>query len=114
MKSNEVVDLKNKLTSIVLIKQGDKMELHKGLRSFAEEGSTAGIQPSMAKRLRMILTTLSTATCIQDVVDVRALGCHPLKGERKGEYSVEVNGNWRVVFKVEEPNVLDVDLEDYH
>ena len=42
------------------------------------------------------------------------LGCHPLKGERKGEYSVEVNGNWRVVFKVEEPNVLDVDLEDYH
>jgi proteic killer suppression protein len=38
----------------------------------------------------------------------------PLKGERKGEYSVEVNGNWRVVFKVEEPNVLDVDLEDYH
>lgn len=92
----------------------DKNIKHKGLRSFAEEGSTAGIQPSMAKRLRMILTTLSTATCIQDVVDVRALGCHPLKGERKGEYSVEVNGNWRVVFKVEEPNVLDVDLEDYH
>ena len=30
------------------------------------------------------------------------------------EFSVEVNGNWRVVFKVEEPNVLDVDLEDYH
>ncbi|MGT1874889.1 type II toxin-antitoxin system RelE/ParE family toxin [Enterobacter hormaechei subsp. hoffmannii] len=47
-------------------------------------------------------------------MDVRALGCHPLKGERKGEFSVEVNGNWRVVFKVEEPNVLDVDLEDYH
>lgn len=61
----------------------------------------------------MILTTLSTATCLQDIVDVRALGCHP-KGERKGEFSVEVNGNWRVVFKVEEPNVLDVDLEDYH
>ncbi|WP_200891413.1 type II toxin-antitoxin system RelE/ParE family toxin, partial [Enterobacter asburiae] len=54
------------------------------------------------------------ATCLQDIVDVRALGCHPLKGERKGEFSVEVNGNWRVVFKVEEPNVLDVDLEDYH
>ncbi|OYC71563.1 hypothetical protein RX37_04323, partial [Escherichia coli] len=22
--------------------------------------------------------------------------------------------NWRVVFKLEEPNVFDVDLEDYH
>ena len=87
---------------------------HKGLRSFAENGNTAGIQPHLAKKLRMILTTLSTATCLQDIVDVRALGCHPLKGERKGEFSVEVNGNWRGVFKVEEPNVLDVDLEDYH
>ncbi|MBM0974477.1 type II toxin-antitoxin system RelE/ParE family toxin [Escherichia coli] len=87
---------------------------HKGLRSFAEEGSTAGIQPSMAKRLRMILTTLSTATCIQDVVDVRALGCHPLKGERKGEDSVEVNGNWRGGFKVGEQNDFNGDLEDYH
>jgi proteic killer suppression protein len=41
---------------------------HKGLRSFAEEGSTAGIQPSMAKRLRMILTTLSTATCFKTLL----------------------------------------------
>ncbi|MET5638488.1 type II toxin-antitoxin system RelE/ParE family toxin, partial [Enterobacter hormaechei] len=55
---------------------------HKGLRSFAENGNTAGIQPHLAKKLRMILTTLSTATCLQDIVDVRALGCHPLKGER--------------------------------
>ncbi|MCF2290583.1 type II toxin-antitoxin system RelE/ParE family toxin, partial [Escherichia coli] len=66
---------------------------HKGLRSFAEDGSTAGIQPHLAKKLRMILATLSTATCLQDIVDVRALGCHPLKGDRKGEFSVEVNGN---------------------
>lgn len=87
---------------------------HKGLRNFAEEGCTAGIQSHQVKRLRLILTALSSATCLQDIVDVRALGCHPLKGDRKGEYSVEVNGNWRVVFKVEEPNVLDVDLEDYH
>lgn len=57
---------------------------HKGLRSFAEDGSTAGIQPHLAKKLRMILATLSTATCLQDIVDVRALGCHPLKGDRKG------------------------------
>ncbi len=52
---------------------------HKGLRSFAEDGSTAGIQPHLAKKLRMILATLSTATCLQDIVDVRALGCHPSK-----------------------------------
>ncbi|MDS0041879.1 type II toxin-antitoxin system RelE/ParE family toxin, partial [Enterobacter hormaechei subsp. xiangfangensis] len=70
--------------------------------------------PHLAKKLRMILTTLRTATGLQAIVDVRALGCQPLKGERNGEFSLEVNGNWRVVFKLEEPNVLEVDLEDYH
>ncbi|OJL24527.1 type II toxin-antitoxin system RelE/ParE family toxin, partial [Escherichia coli] len=61
-----------------------------------------------------ILTALSTATNLQDMMDLKALRCHPLKGDRQGEYSLEVNGNWRVVFKLEEPNVFDVDLEDYH
>ncbi|MBJ2966081.1 type II toxin-antitoxin system RelE/ParE family toxin, partial [Salmonella enterica subsp. enterica serovar Kentucky] len=51
---------------------------------------------------------------LQDMMDLKALRCHPLKGDRQGEYSLEVNGNWRVVFKLEEPNVFDVDLEDYH
>ncbi|MCV5766988.1 Killer protein, partial [Escherichia coli] len=59
-------------------------------------------------------TALSTATNLQDMMDLKALRCHPLKGDRQGEYSLEVNGNWRVVFKLEEPNVFDVDLEDYH
>ncbi|HHB1216358.1 MULTISPECIES: type II toxin-antitoxin system RelE/ParE family toxin [Enterobacteriaceae] len=87
---------------------------HKGLRKFAEAGSTAGIPQQFTQRLKLILTALSTATTLQDMMDLKALRCHPLKGDRQGEYSLEVNGNWRVVFKLEEPNVFDVDLEDYH
>jgi len=87
---------------------------HKGLRNFAESGSTAGIPDKFSRRLQMILSVLHTATNLQDVLDVPVLRCHPLKGDRQGEFSVEVNGNWRVTFKVEEPNVVDVDLEDYH
>jgi proteic killer suppression protein len=87
---------------------------HKGLRNFVETGSSAGIPNQFQKRLRMIIATLNTATNLQDIIEVSALRCHPLKGDRQGEYSVEVNGNWRVVFKIQEPNVLDVDLEDYH
>lgn len=87
---------------------------HKGLRNFAETGSTVGIPQQFARRLKMILSALNTAIKLQDMMDIPALRCHPLKGDRHGEYSVEVNGNWRVVFKLEEPNVFDVDLEDYH
>ncbi|MBO0241632.1 type II toxin-antitoxin system RelE/ParE family toxin, partial [Escherichia coli] len=72
------------------------------------------IPQQFTQRLKLILTALSTATNLQDMMDLKALRCHPLKGDRQGEYSLEVNGNWRVVFKLEEPNVFDVDLEDYH
>jgi len=39
---------------------------------------------------------------------------HPLKGELKGVWSVTISGNWRVTFRIENGNVLDVDLTDYH
>ena len=39
---------------------------------------------------------------------------HPLKGDRKGTYSVSVSGNWRITFKFFEGDATDVNLEDYH
>ena len=39
---------------------------------------------------------------------------HPLKGELKGLWPVTVSGNWRVTFRIENGNVFDVDLTDYH
>ena len=39
---------------------------------------------------------------------------HPLKGNRAGQWSVRVSGNWRVVFRFEADEVVDVDLVDYH
>ena len=39
---------------------------------------------------------------------------HPLKGERRGLWSVRVSGNWRVVFRFEGMEAVDVDLIDYH
>ena len=39
---------------------------------------------------------------------------HPLKGDRVGQWSVRVSGNWRVAFRFEDGEVVDVDLIDYH
>lgn len=39
---------------------------------------------------------------------------HQLKGERKDSYAVSVSGNWRITFKFDGENAVDVDLEDYH
>ena len=86
---------------------------HKGLQKYFETGSTAGIQSTHKERLRLQLVTLDTATCIEDL-DIPGFGLHPLKGKRKGIWSIKVSGNWRVTFKLEDGNVTIVNYEDYH
>jgi toxin HigB-1 len=39
---------------------------------------------------------------------------HPLHGERAGQWSVWVSGNWRLVFEFDGTDVTGVDLVDYH
>ncbi len=42
------------------------------------------------------------------------LRLHPLKGRLKGVWAVDVSGNWRVVFRFEGRDAVDVDYVDYH
>lgn len=86
---------------------------HKGLRRLHATGSAEGIRPADARRLRLILTVLNAAKNIRDV-DLPGLRLHPLRGDLKGSWSVSVSGNWRVVFRLEDSDVFDVDLVDYH
>jgi toxin HigB-1 len=39
---------------------------------------------------------------------------HQLSGDREGTWSISVSGNWRITFNVEDGEVSDLDLEDYH
>ena len=39
---------------------------------------------------------------------------HPLRGDRRGQWSVRASGNWRVVFRFVNGEAVDVDLVDYH
>ena len=39
---------------------------------------------------------------------------HQLKGKDHGVWSVRVSGNWRITFRFEGPDAIDVNYEDYH
>ena len=67
----------------------------------------------LVPRLRRILFRLQEASHPRSA-DARGFRLHPLKGDRTGEWSVRVSGNWRVVFRFENDEVVDVDLIDYH
>ena len=86
---------------------------HKGLTKFYESGSASGIQPQHARRLRMQLVALDTATIIEDM-NIPGFKMHPLKGSEKGRWSIWVNGNWRVTFEFADGHAYVLDYEDYH
>ena len=39
---------------------------------------------------------------------------HALTGDLRGHYSVKVNANWRITFRLENGNAEIVDYQDYH
>ena len=86
---------------------------HKGLREFFATGSNAGIVPEHKKRLRLILGVLNAAVTIKDVA-LPGLGLHQLTGRLSGFWAVSVSGSWRVIFRFEDGEALDVNYVDYH
>ena len=47
-------------------------------------------------------------------MDLPGFRLHPLKGELTGHHAVRVSANWRVTFRFEEGQAVDVDHVDYH
>jgi toxin HigB-1 len=86
---------------------------HKGLRRLFESGSSSGVQPTHAKRLRMQWAALDTARTSDDM-DIPGFRLHQLKGEMRGRWSITVSGNWRMTFEFQNGNAYVVDYEDYH
>ena len=86
---------------------------HKGLRKFFESGITSGIQSKHAKKIRMQLSALDTASTIEDM-RIPGFNLHSLQGESKGRWSIWINGNWRLTFEFVESQVHLLDYEDYH
>ena len=67
----------------------------------------------MVKKIQIRLNVLNRARELGDVA-LPGLGFHPLKGDRKGEYAITVTGNYRLTFRFEDGDVLDLNLEYYH
>jgi proteic killer suppression protein len=86
---------------------------HKGLADLYYDDQTKGVKQSLVKRLRQILALLATASAVEDM-NLPALKLHQLKGGLAGFHAVSVSGNWRVIFRFEESQAIDVDLIDYH
>ena len=86
---------------------------HKGLQEFFDTGNLKGIRPQHKQKLRIRLTALDTAKSIEDM-NLPGFRLHQLKGNKKGLWAIDVNKNWRIVFKFQDSNAYVVNYEDYH
>lgn len=89
---------------------------HKGLKRFFDNlryTDKRGINAKIADRLIVILDALNTIEVAEEM-DISGLYFHGLKGQRRGEYSVQITGNWRITWRMSGNDVVDVNLEDYH
>ncbi|AUB42244.1 type II toxin-antitoxin system RelE/ParE family toxin [Nostoc flagelliforme] len=86
---------------------------HKGLRRLFEFDDRSGIQAKHAEKLLDILDRLDASSQVEDM-RYPGSNLHQLKGDRKGEWSVTVSGNWRVTFEFENGDAYVVNYEDYH
>lgn len=67
----------------------------------------------MADKIARILGRLDVATTARQM-DLPGWRLHPLKGALRGFWSVWVTGNWRIIFRFDGQDAVDVDLVDYH
>jgi proteic killer suppression protein len=70
----------------------------------------------MADKLRKLLFALETAEKLEQLGRFPGWKLHPLKGDRRGLWSLTVTGNWRLIFSHDEraDTASDIDLIDYH
>ena len=86
---------------------------HKGLERLYTTGSTKGVQPIHAIRLRELLTALNVARGPQDIARP-SWRLHGLSGDRAGFHAVTVQANLRLSFRFVGEDVELLDYLDYH
>jgi proteic killer suppression protein len=66
--------------------------------------------------LAKIARILDALDAVTSENDIKALGSgiHQLSGNMKDFWSIKISANYRIVFRFEAGNILDVDYLDYH
>ena len=92
------------------------------IRSFADKetetlfrtGKSRRLPPDILRRAVLRLNQLEHAMDINELRFPSANRLEALQGDRSGQWSIRVNGQWRVCFRFVDGDVFDVHITDYH
>lgn len=78
------------------------------------EGIEVAKWRSIRKQAERRLQILDSATSLGDLRHLPSNRFESLKGNRKGQYSIRINKQWRICFKWNKNEAIDVEIVDYH
>jgi proteic killer suppression protein len=71
---------------------------------------------NLERAARMKMDRVEAATCIGDLAALPGNRFEALRGDRKGQYSIRINDQWRICFewKADAKGPSNVEIVDYH
>ena len=78
------------------------------------KGKSKRIAPDLIKRAIRRLEYIDLANSLDDLTVPPSNRLHALKGDRKGQYSISINDQWRICFKFVDGEAYEVEITDYH
>ena len=61
-----------------------------------------------------LLLALNAADTLRNLNPLKSVGLHKLKGTRRDQWAMTVNGPWRICFEFRAGDAYDVEIVDYH
>jgi proteic killer suppression protein len=70
--------------------------------------------PEIQRRAQMKLGMLNNIKELKELQIPPSNKLHSLEGDRKGQFSIAINDQWRICFHFSEGNTSNVEIVDYH
>jgi len=87
----------------------------KPLRLLWEKGDGSKLPPVQLRKIRLVLQIIDDLEEVpEDLAHLVSWRPHPLKGDLQGFWSLDITGNYRVIFRFENKNAFDLDYLDTH
>ena len=72
------------------------------------------LSEELHRKAQIKLARLGAVTSLQDLQEIRGNRFEKMKGKGKGQYSIRINDQYRICFKWDKKNAVDVEITDYH